>query len=121
MPANTAKGYPYPLGSDPVADGDDAIANLANAVDTKLGCMATGQATTPVPGALSSPVQVTVTFPVGRFTSGPLLFATAVSANPHDRIVGVTTSPTTTSGVVYASKLAGALTAMVLNWQAVQV
>lgn len=36
MPANTTNGLPYPLGTDRVADGDDAIKNLAEAVDAQL-------------------------------------------------------------------------------------
>lgn len=33
MPANTAHGFPYPLGTDPISDGDDQIKALAEAVD----------------------------------------------------------------------------------------
>src|SRR5262245_35079647 len=34
MPANTAtNGLPYPLGTDPISDGDDAIKALAQALD----------------------------------------------------------------------------------------
>lgn len=32
--ANTPKGYPYPVGTDRVMDGDDAIRALAEAVDS---------------------------------------------------------------------------------------
>ena len=31
MPANTSKGYPYPLPTEPVAEGAQAIRNLADA------------------------------------------------------------------------------------------
>lgn len=37
MPANTTRGYPYPLPTEPVAEGAQAIRNLAEAVDTKEG------------------------------------------------------------------------------------
>jgi len=40
--ANTAKGYPYPVGTDRVMDGDDAIHSLATAVETLLGVAASG-------------------------------------------------------------------------------
>jgi len=33
MPANTSHGLPYPLGTDRVMDGDDAIRGLAEALD----------------------------------------------------------------------------------------
>lgn len=35
MPANTARGFPYPLPTEPVAEGAQAIRNLAEAVDAK--------------------------------------------------------------------------------------
>lgn len=37
MPANTPKGLPYPLPTEPVAEGAQAIRNLAEAVDAQLG------------------------------------------------------------------------------------
>lgn len=36
MPANTPKGLPYPLPTEPVAEGAQAIRNLAEALDGKL-------------------------------------------------------------------------------------
>ena len=33
MPANTPKGFPYPLPTEPVAEGAQAIRNLAEAID----------------------------------------------------------------------------------------
>ena len=35
MPSNTANGLPYATGTDPVRDGDNATANLANALDRR--------------------------------------------------------------------------------------
>lgn len=72
MPANTPKGYPYPLGTDRLMDGDDAIHNLAQAVDDHLGRVAAGQATVAVSTA-NTPASVAVTFPVGRFTATPYI------------------------------------------------
>ena len=37
MPANTPRGYPYPLPVEPVAEGAQAIRNLADALDAKVG------------------------------------------------------------------------------------
>lgn len=36
MPANTPNGFPYPLGTDRLMDGDDSIHNLATAIDNDL-------------------------------------------------------------------------------------
>jgi hypothetical protein len=70
MPANTPRGYPYPVGTDRVMDGDDAIHNLATAVDTRLGVSATGTVTHPFNNATQS--VVAVTFPAGRFVNPPV-------------------------------------------------
>lgn len=75
MPANTAKGYPYPLGTDRLMDGDNAIHDLATAVDTKLGLMASGVTTVNIATA-GTPATVAVTFPAGLFTAVPNVYAT---------------------------------------------
>ena len=36
MAGTTTNGFPYPLGSDRVRDGDDTIKALAEAIETKL-------------------------------------------------------------------------------------
>lgn len=69
MPANTPLGYPYPLGTDRVMDGDDAIHNLATAVDTRAGVFASGLAQIASVGGTT--VGVAITLPVGRFTLPP--------------------------------------------------
>jgi hypothetical protein len=76
MPANTALGYPYPLGTDRVADGDDAIRSLAEAVDDHAGVFASGIVTV-VNVTPNTPTTATVTFPVGRFTAQPVICLTA--------------------------------------------
>lgn len=70
MPQNTPKGFPYPIGTDRVMDGDDAIRNLATAVDTKVGLVASGQVTVPITAA-NTVASAAVTFPVGLFTAAP--------------------------------------------------
>lgn len=41
MPGSTSEyGLPYPIGSDPFANGDDAIEDLAEAVESTLGAWA---------------------------------------------------------------------------------
>ena len=79
MPATTPKGYPYPLGTDRVMDGDDSIHALATAVDTNLGVQASGKATIPVVSNTTN-YSVSVTYPVGRFTETPHAVATAISS-----------------------------------------
>lgn len=94
MPATTTKGYPYPLGTDRVADGDDAIHALAEKVDTALGVIAGGQANITHSG--TGTASTTVTFPVGRFVSPPtaVLVGAALST-----IAGVLEGGGSASGV----------------------
>lgn len=70
MPQNTPKGFPYPVGTDRVMDGDDAIRNLATAVDGKLGLCASGIVTIPITAA-NTIASAAVTFPAGLFTATP--------------------------------------------------
>lgn len=94
--AATSRGYPYPLGTDRVMDGDDAIHALAQAVEDKLGGpQITGPAAVPAlaAGASSS---TAVTFPAGRFTVAPNVFCTALSS----RVIATPGSITTTGFVM---------------------
>lgn len=71
MPATTATGWPYPLGTDRVMDGDDAIKNLATMADARLGRGITaGQASVPITAANTN-ATVAVTFPAGMFVNPP--------------------------------------------------
>lgn len=76
--ATTALGFPYPLGTDRVMDGDDAIRALAEAVDSKLGVTAAGAGV--IVGTGAATAQVVVTLPAGRFVAAP----SAVVANFKD-------------------------------------
>ena len=49
MVATTPKNYPYPVGTDRVMDGDDAIHNLAIAIDYNVANMAGGTVIASVP------------------------------------------------------------------------
>jgi len=70
MATTTRAGYPYPVGTDRVMDGDDAIKNLATKVDQNLGLgFYYGSVTAPAPTATDLNTIVAVTFPAGRFTS----------------------------------------------------
>ena len=72
MGSTTKKGLPYPIGTDRVMDGDNAIQALAEAVDVGKGivfgtvnCVATNSASG----------QGVITFPVGAFTAPPVVVA----------------------------------------------
>lgn len=95
--ATTAKGFPYPLGTDRVMDGDDAIKALAQKIDTALGLMASG--TTSVVLSNQSQSSTTVTFPAGRFTATPAVTASTASGT----YLANTVSPTTTSVQIWAA------------------
>lgn len=121
MPANTTRAaLPYPLGTDPVSDGDDAIKNLANRLDGSVGnlasvpyAMATGQSNIVITAATSG--TVAITFPASRFTIAPIVmmqgqnnyaataYAFRTSANPttggFTAVVNLSASGSVTVGV----------------------
>jgi hypothetical protein len=76
MPSTTAHGYPYPVGTDRVTDGDNAIQALAERIDTTLGAIASGVANVTFPGAVPGSTITVVTLPAGRFTAPPGVHAT---------------------------------------------
>lgn len=80
MPAQTAKGYPYPLGTDRVMDGDDSIHALADAVDAKQP-FATWVGTASVSVVANTAANVAVTLPAGRFTQPPRISAISRGAS----------------------------------------
>lgn len=115
--ANTPKGFPYPVGTDRVMDGDDAIRALATAVDTSVGVLAAGTVsiTTPASGAGTA----AVTFPVGRFTVAPFVALTLVSTgatvgNGNQTATGIGT------GGFTANYNRGAAATFTLHWIAIQ-
>lgn len=55
MPANTPRGFPYPLPAEPVAEGAQAIRNLAEAVDAFLSELAYVEVTASVNVASGAP------------------------------------------------------------------
>jgi hypothetical protein len=90
MPSTTPLfGFPYPVGTDRVTDGDNAIEALARGVETQLSGggatvsspyrMHANQATITNP-ASNTGVTLAVTFPVGRFTIAPVVLVTGVGS-----------------------------------------
>jgi hypothetical protein len=123
MPANTPKGYTYPIGTDRVMDGDDSIKTLAEQIDVYLGKAAAGNA--PVPVAAGSAVgNLAVTFPVGRFTATPFITGMYFGTNVSWSLVSVS-APTTagcTFGVTHRDGTASvAATTINVNWHAIQL
>lgn len=109
MPSQTGKGYPYPVGTDKVADGDNAIQALATAVDTKAGVRCSGEATVPIT-AVNTPVSLTITFPAGLFTAAPASVVVGLRiANPLQAAVA-SGSITATSFVLWGARSTGSAT-----------
>lgn len=74
MPSTTTKGYPFPVGTDRVMDGDNAIQALAEAVDADLSimkCITLGQSV--AAGAVTSVSWAAAT------ENGPALTKTSAS------------------------------------------
>jgi len=117
MPANTPKGFPYPLGTDRLADGDDAIHNLATAVDTKVGVAAAGIAAVNVTTG-GTAATLAVTFPVGLFTAAPIVLCTYTLAATSNAACSAQ-SPTTTGFQCSAVRATSGV--INVNWHAVQL
>lgn len=104
--ATTAHGYPYPLGTDRVMDGDDVIHSLADKVDTNLGYgMFSGQVSLTI-NALNTPVSVAVTFPVGRFTVAPNV-AVGLNTGAPNTNMGSMSGTSATGVTIWAVRTGG--------------
>lgn len=120
MPSNNAQGYPYPVGTDRVMDGDDSIKNLADAVGTKVGArVVSGQNSVLLNNAASG--NTAVTFPVGAFTQIPRVVVAVATATTGAYAIqsAVSTSGFTLTGV---SRSGSAITSTVwCDWIAHQL
>ena len=80
MPGATARlALPYPLGGDPINQGDDVIAALTAILDAGLPFRIAGGLVNIVANALAPSGGATFgpnLFPVGRFTVAPLVLVT---------------------------------------------
>lgn len=107
MPTTTPKGYPYPLGTDRVMDGDDVIHSLASKVDVAAGTAATGRISFTI-SAVNTPVAVAITYPAGRFVNTPSVLATPLGVSPQWISVGMGTAGGTNTGVtLYGARSSG--------------
>lgn len=120
MPANTPKGYPYPLGTDRLMDGDDAIHALATAVDTKLGVAAAGSFTAANSATNSAPVTTAVTFPVGLFTAPPVVVANPNVTDPNVALATTAAGPTA-AGCSVRTVRVGGTSGVPVSWIAIQL
>ena len=118
MPANTSLGYPYPVGTDRVADGDDAIHALASAVESKVGVFRCGTVVVATPDTAAG--STAVTFPAGLFTAVPAVGASCVASAPIQWAANGY-APTTTGMTVRAQKTTGAASVTVSWWAAQSV
>lgn len=119
MGSQTARGFPYPVGTDRVMDGDNAIRALAEKVDTDTGRPTAAGAVSVATAAVNVPVTTLVTFPAGRFTAAPAVSATPVTTAPQVFTVSIGGSVTTTSVPITANRnTAGG--GVSVNWVAVQ-
>jgi len=118
MPANTPLGFPYPVGTDRVTDGDDSIRALAEAVEAKIGIFRCGTVVVDTP--TTSAGTVAVTFPAGLFTAIPAVGASCQASAPIQWAAGGY-APTTTGMQVKAQKTTGAATVTVSWWAAQSV
>lgn len=116
-PGATSHGYPYPLGTDRVADGDEAIRDLAQAIDTKLGVVAGGTVTIPIVAAGTN-YNVVVTYPAGRFVDVPSVFVTPQSVTPTAVRASVRDATLATGMTVVGTRDSGTATFPVM-WVAV--
>lgn len=92
MPGTTTHGFRYPSDTDPVNDGAEAVRNLANDVDDRVGAFACGSVVVAVAAATNA--SAAVVFPAGRFAAAPRVVATINGA----LLYGASTSAITAAG-----------------------
>ena len=125
MPSSTTRaGLPYPIGTDPVSDGDDAIKNLANRLDGSSGALASapyGMAAGTVSVVFSNVPNssAAVTFPAGRFSQPPNVL-TAGQNSFFVTAAGSITATGFTMNVRHAQNT-NQTTTVPTNWVAVQM
>jgi len=96
MPGTTASGYPYPLGTEPVAQGDDAIHALADKIEANLRATAAGVVT--ITTVANTYTTVAVTFPVGRFTVAPTVVVSWTTNAHNTTMLGCAATSITAAG-----------------------
>lgn len=126
MPApftDTAKGYPYILGTQNASLVDDWALQLATKLDNTVPmAFAAGQANLSLSAA--STANVTVTLPVGRFNVAPLVLVTIASAaTGTQKLVARAINATTTNFAlyVYTGDSTNTTATVTVSWMAIQM
>jgi hypothetical protein len=115
---NTPHGYPYPVGTDLISNGDDVMRSLGQALDSRAGASASGSAVVVI-SAQSDPANVAVTFPAGRFATAPYPTVTAITSVPQNCHVSVSTAaPVTTAGFTITGTRTVGAGNITVHWQA---
>src|SRR5262245_32620425 len=112
MTANTSRGYPYPLPTDPLCNVDAYIKALADAINLKLGGPIWTTNVVANVTAANTPVNPVVTYPAGLFTATPNV---AIGHNGPSLTVrsSISGGTGTTSVTIQALDTAGARTVTV--------
>lgn len=127
MSANTTRAnLPYPVGTDRVMDGDDAIRGLAERLDGS----AAGPVSVPYSEAggtasfgmtAATNATVAVTYPAGRFSVSPLVVAVASGSASSVMFASVTAKSATGCSITIRNYQELAITGTFLvDWQAKQ-
>lgn len=121
----TEHGLPFPLGNDPVLEGDDRIADLARALDPRVPWPGAevGLVTFPVTNA-GATTSVVVTFAAGRFTEAPIVTLAARASAPQYRLVSAATggggNPPAAAFTAYYANTGTSAAATSATWHAMQ-
>lgn len=125
MPEITESGWPYPVGTDRVMDGDDMIKAVALLLEQRVGGgFASGVTTIDAPPAYDTPVHRKIAFPSGLFTAPPIVVVGIRASDPSRMDVGVDSDPARPVSADYfyatATRSAGPLGVITIYWIAHQ-
>lgn len=116
MPSTSPHGFRYPLDTDPANDGAEAVRNLANDVDDRIGAIAAGADSVALVAANNG--TKAITFPAGRFASAPRVVAVATGTSAY--VMGVNSITTAGCNVtVRQINDVTATTSIAFHWIAV--
>lgn len=121
MGSTTVDGFPYPVGTDRVMDGDNAIQALAEALTGRTVRVASGVGS--ITGAANVVRSLAITFPAGRFTAPPIVLVVirggASTGTPPFSVWCAASPVVTTAGATLQGSSTSA-NAIPVEWVAVQ-
>ena len=119
MPAQTSNGLPYPLGADPISQGDDAIKALADELNKRVPYRLAGGSGVAVGGVLAgNNLNINIVYPVGLFTQPPVILAITGSNRLGLAVLANTKDGATLQVANFTTATAAATT---LSWLAMQL